>query len=160
MITACWQHDVDAIRQIVNEAAEAYRGVIPPDCWHEPYMSRGELEAEIAAGVRFSGFRRDGHLVAVMGIQDVADVTLIRHAYVRPSHQGRGIGTALLDALRRQTEMRPLLVGTWADALWAIRFYERNGFETQPPAETVRLLRTYWDIPQRQAAASVVLVWA
>jgi GNAT superfamily N-acetyltransferase len=149
--------DVGAIHRIVNEAAETYRGVIPDDCWHEPYMPREELEAEIAAGVRFFGYRDDVDLLGVMGIQDVADVTLIRHAYVRPASQRRGVGAALLGELRTQAGGRRLLVGTWADATWAIRFYERNGFRLETPGETQRLLQAYWTIPARQAAVSVVL---
>jgi GNAT superfamily N-acetyltransferase len=149
---------VDTILEIVNEAAVSYLGAIPAEFSHQPYMSRDELDAEIAAGVRFSGFWEDGALVGVMGIQRVSDVTLIRHAYVRPSHQRRGIGAALLAALRDQASEETLLVGTWAGADWAIGFYERNGFRLQPAVETERLLATYWDIPSRQAAASVVLI--
>jgi GNAT superfamily N-acetyltransferase len=148
---------VDAILEIVNEAAVSYCGVIPAEFSHQPYMSREELDAEIAAGVRFSGFWEDEALVGVMGIQRVSDVTLIRHAYVRPTHQRRGIGAALLGALRMQAGERTLLVGTWAGAEWAIGFYERNGFQLQSAAETARLLSKYWTIPPRQAAASVVL---
>jgi GNAT superfamily N-acetyltransferase len=158
MLGPCSEADTDAILEIVNDAATAYRGVIPPDFSHEPYMSREELDSEIAAGVSFSGFWEDGELVGVMGIQHVSDVTLIRHAYVRSSHQRHGIGAALLAALRAQAGGRPLLVGTWEDAHWAIAFYERNGFRLQSATETERLLSTYWDIPRRQAAASVVLV--
>jgi GNAT superfamily N-acetyltransferase len=157
MIAACSGADVPAIREIVNQAAAAYRGVIPADCWHEPYMPREELDTEIAAGVEFSGFWDDGTLVGVMGIQPVADVTLIRHAYVRPEHQRRGIGGALLRELMGRAGERPLLVGTWADARWAIEFYERNGFRLVGPGETRRLLETYWSIPDRQAEVSVVL---
>ena len=142
---------------IVNAAAEAYRGVIPEDRWHEPYMSPEALEREIAAGVEFWGIEDgDGTLAGVMGIQAVRDVDLIRHAYVRPGSQGGGIGRRLLEALTAKAE-RPLLVGTWAAAEWAIRFYERNGFELVPPAEKDRLLATYWDIPDRQVETSVVL---
>jgi GNAT superfamily N-acetyltransferase len=156
VIRPCEESDVEAICEIVVDAAEAYRGVIPADCWHEPYMSRDELLRELAAGVRFLGVEEEGALVGVMGLQDVRDVTLIRHAYVRTSRQGQGIGGALLEALRAQTQA-PLLVGTWADADWAIGFYERHGFQLLPPAETGRLLRSYWQIPERQAAVSVVL---
>jgi GNAT superfamily N-acetyltransferase len=142
---------------IVNAAAEAYRGVIPEDRWHEPYMPAEALEREIAAGVVFWGIKDgDGVLAGVMGIQAVRDVDLIRHAYVRPGSQGGGIGRRLLEALTAKAE-RPLLVGTWAAAEWAIRFYERNGFELVPPAEKDRLLATYWDIPDRQVETSVVL---
>jgi GNAT superfamily N-acetyltransferase len=158
MLRPCSEADTDAILEIVNDAATSYRGVIPIEFSHEPYMSREQLDAEIAAGVGFSGFWEGGVLVGVMGIQRISDVTLIRHAYVRSSHQRRGIGAALLAALRAQAGERTLLVGTWAGAHWAIAFYERNGFRLQPAAETARLLSTHWDIPRRHAAASVVLV--
>ena len=145
---------------IVNAAAEAYRGVIPEDRWHEPYMSEAQLDGEVAAGVEFWGIEDgDGRLAGVMGIQAVRDVDLIRHAYVRPGLQGGGIGRRLLEALRAGAE-RPLLVGTWAAAQWAIRFYERNGFELVAPEEKDRLLREYWDIPDRQVETSVVLAAA
>lgn len=143
--------------EIVNAAAEAYRGVIPADRWREPYMDAAELDREIASGVVFWGVEDpQGELVGVMGIQAVGDVDLIRHAYVRPEHQGRGIGRALLEHLVARAE-RPLLVGTWAAAEWAIRFYERNGFQTVGEAEKNRLLRAYWSIPERQVETSVVL---
>ena len=142
---------------IVNGAAEAYRGVIPADRWHEPYMSAEEFAREIAAGVEFWGIDdAGGTLAGVMGIQAVRDVDLIRHAYVRPGLQGGGIGRRLLEDLVAKAE-RPLLVGTWAAATWAVRFYERNGFEVVEPAEKDRLLRTYWSIPERQVETSVVL---
>src|SRR5690349_23829985 len=142
---------------IINAAAEAYRGVIPEDRWHEPYMSATALEREIAAGVEFWGIEDgDGVLAGVMGIQAVRDVDLIRHAYVRPGLQGGGIGRRLLEALTSKAQ-RPLLVGTWAAAEWAVRFYERNGFELVPPDEKDRLLASYWDIPDRQVETSVVL---
>jgi GNAT superfamily N-acetyltransferase len=157
VIRPCTGADLAAIDAIINEAAEAYRGVIPPDCWHEPYMSRAELVREIAAGVAFSGWAHAGELVGVMGLQRVRDVTLIRHAYVRPAHQGRGAGAALLDALCRRTE-GPLLVGTWAAATWAIRFYTRHGFRLVSTDEKDRLLQTYWSVPPRQRESSVVLV--
>jgi GNAT superfamily N-acetyltransferase len=157
MMRRCTDADVPAIDAVINEAAEAYRGVIPPDCWHEPYMTRASLVAEIAAGVEFSGWDEAGALVGVMGVQEVRDVTLIRHAYVRPSRQGQGIGGALLTALAAQVP-GPLLVGTWAAAGWAIRFYERHGFRLVDADERDRLLTTYWSIPRRQRETSVVLV--
>ena len=157
MIRRCTENDVPVIEAIVNEAAEAYRGVIPADCWHEPYMDRAQLVHEIARGVRFWAWEDAGAVVGVMGLQDVRDVTLIRHAYVRPSHQGRGIGGALLTRLAGEAAA-PLLVGTWADARWAIRFYERHGFRLVGPEEKDRLLQTYWTIPARQQETSVVLV--
>ena len=140
----------------MNAAAEAYRGVIPRDCWHEPYMPREELDREIEAGVKFWGYEADGDLVGVMGIQSVDDVDLIRHAYVAPGNQRRGIGSALLERLGRPAG-RPLLVGTWTAADWAIRFYERHGFELVRRERTAELLRTYWDIRDRQIETSVVL---
>ena len=159
LIRPCGADDHDAILAIVNAAAEAYRGVIPADRWHEPYMSRDELDGEIAAGVAFWGYESDGALTGVMGIQPVDDVELIRHAYVLPAHQGEGIGTSLLRRLRGLSG-RPMLVGTWADALWAIRFYERNGFALVSDAEKSELLRRYWTIPERQIETSVVLAEA
>jgi GNAT superfamily N-acetyltransferase len=156
VIRPCRDDERAAILAIVNAAAEAYRGVIPADRWHEPYMPAAELDGEIAAGVAFSGYEADGALVGVMGVQPVRDVALIRHAYVAPERQGRGIGAALLEDLARSTS-RPLLVGTWAAAEWAIRFYERHGFELVSPARKADLLRTYWTIPERQIETSVVL---
>jgi GNAT superfamily N-acetyltransferase len=156
VIRRCRDDEREAILAIVNAAAEAYRGAIPADCWHEPYMPAVELDRELAAGVAFWGYEADGELVGVMGIQPVGDVDLIRHAYVLPDIQGRGVGRALLEHLRERAE-RPLLVGTWAAAEWAIRFYRRNGFELASPERTQSLLRTYWTIPDRQAEVSVVL---
>lgn len=156
MIRRCTETDVPTIDAIVNEAASAYRGVIPSDCWHEPYMSRAELLAEIAGGVEFWGWDEAGTLVGVMGIQRVRDVTLIRHAYVRPSHQSHGIGGALLIELASRVT-GPLLVGTWAAAQWAIRFYERHGFQLAGAEEKDRLLADYWNISPRQRQTSVVL---
>lgn len=142
--------------EVVNAAAEAYRGVIPADRWHEPYMRAAELDAELAAGVRFWGYDAGGRLLGVMGIQAVRDVDLIRHAYVRPDEQGCGVGGALVAHLRQQST-RQVLVGTWAAAEWAVRFYERHGFALVPPERAAQLLATYWDIPRRQAETSVVL---
>jgi GNAT superfamily N-acetyltransferase len=156
VIRPCEAHERDAILGIVNAAAEAYRGVIPADRWHDPYMSREELAEEIAAGVRFWGCEADGVLVGVMGIQPVGEVDLIRHAYVLPARQGDGLGTSLLRHLRELSE-RPMLVGTWAAAEWAIRFYERNGFSRVGESEKADLLRRYWTIPERQIETSVVL---
>ena len=159
MIRRCTPSDLPAIESIVNEAAHAYRGVIPADRWHEPYMPRDELEREIASGVEFWGLEREGELVGVMGVQKVRGATLIRHAYVRPQLQRAGIGAALMDALIARAE-GTLLVGTWAAAHWAIGFYEKNGFRLVSPEEKDRLLDTYWTIPARQRETSVVLVRA
>jgi GNAT superfamily N-acetyltransferase len=155
-IRPCRDNDRAAILAIVNAAAEAYRGVIPADRWHEPYMPRDELDSEIAAGVAFWGYEEDGALVGVMGFQSVRDVDLIRHAYVLPSSQRRGIGGALLGHLR-QLSKRRILIGTWQAADWAIRFYRRHGFEPVTPARKTVLLKTYWNIPDRQIEVSVVL---
>jgi N-acetylglutamate synthase-like GNAT family acetyltransferase len=148
--------DVGQIFAIINEAAQAYRGVIPADRWHEPYMPREELEREIAHGVGFWVAEEDGRVVAVMGIQDRGAVALVRHAYVIPTTQRSGVGTKLLRHVQRLAE-KPILIGTWSDASWAIDFYRRNGFAVVPNEEKERLLRTYWTIPERQIATSVVL---
>ena len=155
-IRPCRNDERPAILAIVNAAAEAYRDVIPADRWHEPYMPAAELDAEIAAGVAFHGYEEDGALVGVMGIQPVRDVDLIRHAYVMPGRQRGGIGAALLEHLMAAATRRTL-VGTWAAAEWAVRFYERNGFELVSPARKAALLREYWTIPERQIETSVVL---
>jgi GNAT superfamily N-acetyltransferase len=155
-IQPCGDDERAAILAIVNAAAEAYRGVIPADRWHEPYMDARELENEIADGVAFWGYHSDGALIGVMGIQQLDDVDLIRHAYVLPSHQGRGVGGELLLHLRRLSSRR-MLVGTWAAAEWAIRFYRNNGFQLVSPESTTVLLKTYWTIPDRQIETSVVL---
>ena len=157
MIRDCTDADIEVIDAIINEAALAYRGVIPADCWHEPYMTRSDLVSEIAAGVRFSGWEDAGVLVGIMGLQRVRDATLIRHAYVRTAQQGRGVGGELIGWLSARTA-GPLLVGTWAAATWAIRFYERHGFRLVSAEEKDRLLRTYWSISARQRETSVVLV--
>jgi GNAT superfamily N-acetyltransferase len=156
LIRECREGDVALVYTIINEAAEVYQGVIPVDRWKEPYMPKSELQHEISEGVIFWGYEENGRLLGVMGIQPVKDVTLIRHAYVRPAHQNRGIGGKLLSALRQKTTS-PLLVGTWADALWAIRFYEKHGFRLVTPQQKDRLLRRYWSIPERQIDTSVVL---
>ena len=155
-IRPCREDERGAILEIVNAAAEAYRGVIPDDCWHEPYMGSRELDAEIAAGVRFWAYELDATVLGVMGVQPKADVDLIRHAYVRAGNQRRGIGGALLRHLQDTTGRR-LLVGTWAAADWAIDFYRRHGFELVTPQRKDELLRMYWDIPDRQIETSVVL---
>ena len=156
-IEACTPADVPVIFQIINDAAQAYKGIIPADRWHEPYMPMADLEAEIAKGVRFYGYRDGGELIGVMGIQEVKDVTLIRHAYVRTKSRNQGLGRALLAHLNRLSG-RPVLIGTWKAAVWAIRFYEKNGFRVVGEEEKNRLLRTYWTIPERQVEESVVLV--
>ena len=148
--------ELEDVLAIVNAAAEAYRGVIPADRWHEPYMSADELASEIDAGIEFWGYEDEGELLGVIGIQALRDVDLIRHAYVSPGSQRRGVGGALLEHVSNAAT-QPILVGTWAAATWAIRFYERNGFRLVTREEKDHLLQTYWDIPARQVEASVVL---
>ena len=155
-IRSCANDEVTTILSIVNSAAEAYRRVIPPDRWHEPYMSQAELRGEISAGVAFVGYEINGELVGVMGTQSVRDVDLIRHAYVRPDHQRHGVGAALIEHLQRQ-KSRQRLVGTWAAASWAIAFYQRHGFVLCSQERATELLHTYWTVPDRQIETSVVL---
>ena len=148
--------DFGAVLAIINDAASAYRGVIPADRWHEPYMSASELESEIAAGVVFWVAEDGGRLSGVMGIQDKGDVTLVRHAYVASKTQRSGVGTKLLRHVETLVD-KPILIGTWAAATWAVEFYQRNGFTLVPSDDKDRLLQTYWSIPARQIDTSVVL---
>ncbi len=148
--------DLDAMWEIIDRAAQAYRGVIPPDRWHEPYMPLHELRGEIDAGVDFWVMEEGARLAGLMGIQDKGDVALVRHAYVAPEMQRAGVGTRLLRHVTKQVD-KPILIGTWADAKWAIDFYRRNGYTVVSPAEKDRLLRAYWSIPARQVETSVVL---
>ena len=148
--------DVPAIFAVVNDAAQAYRGVIPADRWHEPYMPMAEVESEIAAGVQFWLAEEAGKLLGVMGIQDKGDVALVRHAYTATAAQRKGVGTKLLRHVEALNE-KPVLIGTWADAKWAIDFYVGNGYRVVSHADKERLLRKYWSIPVRQIETSVVL---
>ena len=148
--------DLSAMLAIVNDAAQAYRGVIPADPWRDPYMPRDELAREIADGIIFWVAEEAGHLLGMMGIQDKGEVTLIRHAYVAPAMQKKGVGTRLLRHLEGLTS-KPVLIGTWADASWAIEFYRRNGFAVVPDRDKDALLRKYWSVPARQRETSVVL---
>jgi GNAT superfamily N-acetyltransferase len=157
MICSLSPSDFDEILKAINDAAQAYKGVIPDDRWKEPYMSVEELREEIEAGVRFFGWVEGGHLLGVAGIQALKDTTLIRHAYVLPGFQRKGIGKRLVEYLVGLAETPEVLVGTWADATWAIRFYERHGFKLVSSREKDRLLRAYWNIPERQVETSVVL---
>jgi len=156
MIRPCDTRDFELIYDIIDDGAQAYKDIIPRDRWKEPYMSRSELQHEMDEGLAFWGYEENGRIAGVMGIQPVHDVTLIRHAYVRTASQGRGIGTHLLSHLRTLTS-GPVLIGTWAAAVWAIRFYEKHGFQLVSLHEKDHLLRRYWNIPQRQAETSVVL---
>jgi GNAT superfamily N-acetyltransferase len=157
MICRLSSSEFDSILGVVNDAAEAYRGVIPEDRWKEPYMSAEELRNEIESGVEFYGWIENNVLVAVMGIQLVNDVTLIRHSYVLTSRQRRGIGKNLLNYLISLARTSEILVGTWEAAYWAISFYEKHGFRLMPSEEKNRLLRKYWNITERQIETSVVL---
>ena len=154
MIRKCRPDEINRLYLIINEAAKAYEGELEPDCYHQPYMPMAELQGELKR-VTFYGYENGGELVGVMGIESIKEVTLIRHAYVLPEYQNRGIGKQLLEHLKKITATRELLVGTWRAAHWAIEFYRRNGFTDMP--ENDRLLSTYWDIPQRQIETSAVL---
>ncbi len=156
MIRQCNDADFEVIYDIINDAAQAYRDVIPDDCWHEPYMNRAELADEIKQGVIFWGVERNAQLDGVMGIQDKGVVTLIRHAYVRTGIQKQGIGTLFLRHFERFTT-KPILIGTWADATWAVSFYQKNGYQLVSAKEKTRLLKKYWTISARQIETSVVL---
>ena len=156
VVRQCTASDFEAILDIINDAASAYRGVIPADCWHEPYMPAQELQRELEAGVVFWGYEDEDGLTGVMGVQDKGEVTLIRHAYVRTSQRNQGVATRLLRFLESTVDT-PVLIGTWADATWAIAFYQKNGYRLLPEAEKNRLLRQYWTIPERQVVTSVVL---
>ena len=158
MIRPCTDSDVPNIFAIVNDAAQAYRDVIPSDRWHEPYMPLAELKEEIAAGVKFWGYDDASRLVGVMGIQPVKDVTLIRHAYVRMEMRSRGIGGKLLAHLLGQADGK-ILVGTWKAADWAVKFYQKHGFQLVSEEEKDRLLKIYWNIPERQIETAVVLIY-
>ncbi|MFC2014666.1 GNAT family N-acetyltransferase [Chloroflexota bacterium] len=154
MIRQCHQGDTEKIYHIINESAGVYEGVIPADCYHQPYMPMEELEQEMKR-VDFVGWEANGELVGVMGFEQVKDVGLIRHAYVLPGSQQGGIGSELLDYIENLVLTSRLLVGTWSDAYWAIDFYRKHGFSFQPDKD--KLLMTYWDVPQRQVETSVVL---
>jgi len=156
MIRRCRESDFDTIFEIINEAAQAYKGLIPEDRWHEPYMGSDELAKEIDSGVVFWGLEQDGELLGVMGIQGKGEVTLIRHAYVRMNAQRKGIGTKLLRHLEGLAN-KPLLVGTWVAACWAISFYKKNGYTLVSEEQKNRLLRKHWSVPERQVETSVVL---
>jgi N-acetylglutamate synthase-like GNAT family acetyltransferase len=151
------ESDLNTIFEIINDAAQAYKGIIPADRWHEPYMTLEELKNEIHAGIVFWGLEQDGRLTGVMGFQDKGDVVLIRHSYVRTQSRNQGIGTRLLRNLENITD-KPILIGTWADASWAISFYKKNGYSKVTAEEKNRLLKKYWSIPERQVETSVVLI--
>ena len=157
MIRKLTSADLQNILNVVNEAAVAYKGKIPADRWKEPYMPREELEKEIQSGVQFYGYTDNNTLIAVMGIQPVGDATLIRHAYTLTDHQRKGLGEQLLSFLLKLAITRRILVGTWESAPWAIKFYQKHRFELLSREETNKLLKKYWNIPERQVETSVVL---
>ncbi|HDQ03733.1 MAG TPA: N-acetyltransferase [Deltaproteobacteria bacterium] len=157
MIRQCTQKDFEEILAIINDAAQAYKGVIPDDCWHEPYMPGDYLRHEMDDGVHFWGWEESGQLTGIMGIQDKVDFTLIRHAYVHTAWRNKGIGSQLLKNLQTMTD-KTILIGTWAAATWAISFYEKNGYRLVSTEEKNFLLKKYWKIPARQTETSVVLV--
>ena len=157
MIAEYTPKDISNIVNVINDAALKYKGVIPDDCWHEPYMSEKELTNEFDSGVRMFGYARNNMLVGVMGIQELKGVTLIRHAYVLTDYQGIGIGKSLLEYLFKINNNSRLLLGTWQDASWAISFYLNNGFFLHTRKQTDQLLDRYWQVPQRQMETSVVL---
>jgi N-acetylglutamate synthase-like GNAT family acetyltransferase len=159
MITKSKTEDFIQIYEIINDAAQAYKGIIPADRWHEPYMTQEELKKQIAEGVEFWCYTEEHNIIGVMGIQFKGDVTLIRHAYVRTAARNKGIGGKLLDHLSTLSTM-PILIGTWADAIWAIAFYQKKGFRIIVGEEKNNLLRKYWSIPARQIETSVVLASA
>jgi N-acetylglutamate synthase-like GNAT family acetyltransferase len=156
MVRSATPADFQKIYEIINDAAIAYKGIIPADRWHEPYMPQTELEAQIADGVRFNCYLEDDEIVGVMGIQDKGEVNLIRHAYVTTKRRGGGIGSILLRELVKSSA-KPILIGTWKAAEWAIRFYKKHGFSQVSEEEKNRLLKTFWNIPERQIETSVVL---
>lgn len=159
MIVPVKNSDLKVIHEIINDGASAYKGIIPEDRWHEPYMSEEELQAQIDDGVQFWGYVDNEAIIGVMGIQDKADITLIRHAYVRTIARNKGIGGKLLQHLSTLTA-KPILIGTWPDAAWAISFYKKHGFRLVTYTEKEQLLGKYWNIPVRQIETSVVLASA
>ena len=157
MIKEYTKSDSFKILYVINNAAIRYKGIIPDNCWHEPYMSKEELANEFADGVRMFGYNHNDQLIGVIGVQEIKDVTLIRHAYTLVAHQGKGIGSTLLKYLLKRNKNSRLLVGTWKDAVWAIRFYEKFDFILHTKKQTVLLLKKYWKIPLKQIETSVVL---
>ena len=157
MISEYTKNDTSKILHVINDASLRYKGVIPNDCWHEPYMSKHELIDEFNDGVRMYGYHDNNKLIGVIGIQEVKDVILIRHAYTLTSYQNKGTGSMLLEYLLKKNQNSRLLVGTWKNAEWAIRFYEKFGFILHAKEQSTLLLKKYWEIPSKQIKNSVVL---
>ena len=157
MIKECTQNNTSEILNIINNASIKYKGIIPNDCWKEPYMSEQELLEEFSDGVRMYGYHQNDKLIGVIGIQEVKDVILIRHAYTLSSYQNRGVGSALIKYLLNKNQDSRILVGTWKDATWAIKFYQKFGFILHAKEETTLLLKRYWKISTKQIENSVVL---
>ena len=157
MISEYKKSDTSSILQVINDASLRYKGIIPDNCWHEPYMSKEELIDEFSNGVRMYGYHHNNKLIGVIGIQEVKDVVLIRHAYTLTSYQCKGTGSALLEYLLKKNQNSRLLVGTWRDATWAIRFYEKFGFILQTKEQSTLLLEKFWKVPSKQIKNSVVL---
>ena len=157
MINEYIKSDASKILHVINEASLRYKGIIPDDCWREPYMSKQELIDEFSDGVRMYGYRRDNKLIGVIGIQEIKDVVLIRHAYTLTPYQGKGTASALLEYLLKKNQNSRLLVGTWRNATWAIRFYEKFGFILHAKEQSTLLLKKYWKISSKQIKNSVVL---
>ena len=157
MIIEYTKNNASTILYVINDAAARYKGIIPDDCWHEPYMSEQELISEFNDGVRMYGYHHNNILIGVIGVQEVKDVILIRHAYTLSSHQGKGVGSALLEYLLKKNKNSRLLVGTWKNATWAIQFYKKFDFILHTKEETTLLLKKYWNIPTKQIENSVVL---
>lgn len=156
MIRRCDAGDFDTILVVINDSAQCYRGVIDADCWNEPYMSEDYLRHEIKSGVEFWSFERDGEIIGVMGVQDVLDITLIRHVYVKSANRNSGAGSALLGRIREMTD-KPILIGAYRAAVWALDFYKKHGFKLIDGEEKNRLLRKYWSLPDRQIETSVIM---
>ena len=157
MISEYTKSDASKILEVINDASLRYKGIIPDNCWHEPYMSEQELVDEFTNGIRMFGYHHNDKLIGVIGIQEVKDVILIRHAYILTSHQGKGTGSALLEYLLKENQNSRLLVGTWLNATWAIQFYEKFGFILRTKEQSTLLLKKYWKIPSKQIKNSVVL---
>ena len=157
MIDEYKKADTSKILYIINDASLKYKGIIPDDCWHDPYMSEQELINEFSDGIRMFGYHHNDKLIGTIGIQEVKDVILIRHAYILTSHQGKGTGSALLEYLLKENQNSRLLVGTWLNATWAIQFYEKFGFILRTKEQSTLLLKKYWKIPSKQIKNSVVL---